>query len=366
MNGRNRLLNMLNGKPKEGLSWTTLVDDTTCSPMSRQMQEMSTVEFYKFIGCDIFQFGNYGLLEGQGVSAPCRWTAPNIQIDTFLEGEIRVRKTKTPWGELIATFKRDHPLKYPVECIHELRILKKVWSDATYAVEDAGDGGYQQISNLIGEDGIYAPTVDQSPIQHLLEYEMGMENFYYLLQDHKVDMEELLEVMHHCRLREYEILAKRTPAEAIISVENTSTTLISPALYKKYTLPHLQDFVNILHAHNKKAILHMCGLLKRLLPLIKQTGMDGIHALTPPWIGDTPYEYAWDILGDSVTLIGCLDSEVFHNPQATRVDIFALLDKIYTPRLRGGNFSLAVVADGLPTPLEKFLWVREWMDRNQH
>jgi hypothetical protein len=60
--------------------------------------------------------------------------------------------------------------------------------------------------------------------------------------------------------------------------------------------------------------------------------------------------------------IGC----DIHYPQPTRAELFAFLEQIYTLRLREGNFSLAIVADGLPTPLERFLLVREWMDKNQN
>jgi hypothetical protein len=40
------------------------------------------------------------------------------------------------------------------------------------------------------------------------------------------------------------------------------------------------------------------------------------------------------------------------------------LDRLYTPRIRRANLLLWLGADGLPTPLERFLWVGEWMDEN--
>ena len=53
--------------------------------------------------------------------------------------------------------------------------------------------------------------------------------------------------MHSKRLREYEILARRTPAEVVIPVENTSSTAISPTLYRTYSLPQIRDYVDALH-----------------------------------------------------------------------------------------------------------------------
>jgi len=65
-----------------------------------------------------------------------------------------------------------------------------------------------------------------------------------------------------------------------------------------------------------------------------------------------------------VTFLGLLDSAVFHDPRVSRQDIFSLLDKTFTSRVRAGNFILAIAADGLPTPLEKFEAVQEWMQQN--
>ncbi len=215
----------------------------------------------------------------------------------------------------------------------------------------------------IGQDGIYTHFLWPSPVQRLIEYELGLENFYYLLQDQPGEVEELMEVMQARWIESVELLCHRTPSEVIISAENTSTTLISPAIYHRFSLPHLTEFVQTVHRHHKKAVLHMCGLINHLLPDIQQTELDGIHALTPPTIGDTPFEQTMDKLGDGVTLMAILDGTVFHSQQASAQDIWRLLDKVYTPRIREGNFILIVAADGLPTPLWKFEAVQEWMEK---
>jgi hypothetical protein len=183
-------------------------------------------------------------------------------------------------------------------------------------------------------------------------------------------------IMQQRWLESLEIVCARTPVEVIISAENTSTTLLSPALYRRFSLPHLQQFVEVVHRHHKKAVLHMCGWIRQLLPLIRQTGLDGIHALTPPTIGDTPFEVAMQAFsapGDAsscpendcaVTLMGILDGNVFHSTNTTARDLSSFLDRLYTPSLRQANFILIVAADGLPTPLWKFEAVQEWMARN--
>lgn len=71
-----------------------------------------------------------------------------------------------------------------------------------------------------------------------------------------------------------------------------------------------------------------------------------------------------ETFGDHVTLMGVLDRTVFHDPNVSAKDIWALLERVYTPRVRAGNFLLVVAADGLPTPLWKFQAVQEWMAVN--
>jgi len=107
----------------------------------------------------------------------------------------------------------------------------------------------------------------------------------------------------------------------------------------------------------------MCGHLKALLPLIKQTGMDGINALTPPTVGDTPYEHALDVLGEDVLLLGSVfQPSVIQNANVVRDDVQAELNRMYTPRVRNAHFLLWIGVDGLPTPIERFLFVRDWFE----
>ena len=96
------------------------------------------------------------------------------------------------------------------------------------------------------------------------------------------------------------------------------------------------------------------------LELIRETGCDGIHALTPPPTGNTPWEAALDVLGEDLIIIGCLDASVFISGPVE--DITPSLDECITPRLREANFVLAAFADGIPVPLERFHAVKKWVD----
>ena len=364
MTGRERLTRVLNRQPVDRVCWTTLVDDLTRSPMPPEYREMPVLDFYRAIGCDILAFGNYGLPPEACVTSPCHIVRPSLELRTeVLSDGTLLQERVAPCGVLTATARSGHPVKYPVETAADLRTLTELWEETRYEEAPGTEESYARAEAALGEDGLYAYATNPSPVQELLEYEMGVRGFYYLLQDYPAEVEGLLEVMHARRLEEYEIVARRVPAPAIIPVENTSSTLISPALYRRYSLPQLRDYVRIIQSHGRKAVLHMCGHLRALLPDIGETGLDGLNAVTPPTVGDTPFELVLDTLGeDTVILGGVFAPTVFQAPTVSRDEIWRALAQTLTPRIRASNLLLWLAADGLATPVERFLWVREWMD----
>ena len=363
MTGRGCLHRILNRQPTDRLAWTTLADDTTRAGMPDEVRQLSPIEFYRLVGCDILQFGNYGLGADWAVPQPSRLVSSSVkcEVQPGADGVI-TRRRLTSEGTLTAVIQRDHPIEYPVKSFQDLRILRGIWEASDYVEEPGMEEAFDRLERYIGESGMYVPTVEPSPVQDLLENEMGMATFYYLLQDHPREVEELLAIMHRRRLQEFQILARRTPAEVVIPIENTSSTLISPDLYRKYSLPQVSDYVDVLHRHGKKAVLHMCGHLKALLPVIHQTGLDGINAATPPSVGTTSVEDILDAYGEDFVLFGAiLDPTVFHQTDVTPEQIHACLDRLYTPRVRRAHMLLWVAVDGLTTPLHKFQTINRWM-----
>jgi uroporphyrinogen-III decarboxylase len=106
----------------------------------------------------------------------------------------------------------------------------------------------------------------------------------------------------------------------------------------------------------------MCGHVHGLLDLINETGCDGIHTLTPPPTGDTPWEEALDVLGEDLIILGCLDPSLWVSGPADEIP--AKLDKLITPRLRKANFVLNPMADGVPVEFERFEAIAAWMRKN--
>ena len=71
-------------------------------------------------------------------------------------------------------------------------------------------------------------------IQLIINLLIGIEAFYTeFFVEHLEPLESLMQAMHRRNLRAYEVMAE-SPADVVIGYENTSTTYISPTIYRKY------------------------------------------------------------------------------------------------------------------------------------
>lgn len=357
MTGRERLTAVLHKQPVDGVAWTTLVDDNSLRLFPEELRGNGGIDFYKAIDSDIF------LLNGWG--APRSYAAPKlcwpegVTAQWQREGDTSTHTLSLGNRSLRAIYKGGHPVRYPVQTLEDICLYRAMWEGACYEAPD--DSAVQrELDSLIGDYGVVTRFWGPSTIPRLLEEDMGVEGFYYLLADHPSDMEGLIAAMHAVECQAFAVLAAG-PWQSATLVENTSTYYISPAIYARYNMPHQREFVATVKAAGKPALLHMCGHVRTILPLIKETGSDGIHALTPPPTGDTLWEAALDVMGDDFIIMGILDPTIFVSGPLD--DIGPALDACITPRLRAAPFVLWAAADGLPVPLERFQAVRDWMHR---
>ena len=359
MNGRERLKAVLHKQPTDRLSWTTLVDNATLSQIPEELQGKAGIDFYRYLGCDILMLN--------GWNTPHRFRSPervwgeNVETVERREGNRVIRETRTPKGTLTAVFERGHPVQYPVDSLEALCIYRDMWENATF-VEHDDSGVLADIETLIGQDGVVTRFWGTTPIPQLLELDMGVKGFYYLLYDHPGEVQALIRTMHERERVAFRQVA-RGPWESVTLVENTSTYYISPQIYAEYNMPHQREFVEIMQENGKVAILHMCGHVRFILDLIKETGCDGIHALTPPPTGDTPWEDALDVIGEDLIIFGVLDPSIFISGPVDGIG--PALDQLITPRLREANFCLMPAADGITVDHERFLAIKRWTEENR-
>ncbi len=358
MTGRERLTAILKKQPTDRMSWSPLVDNNSLNLFPKNLRGNGGIDFYRHLGCDILLLN--GWISPHSFRSPeLRW--PNsVKVCTVENNGKTKREWKTPQGTLTGVSDRGHPVKYPIDSRQAVSIYQQMWEGAEY-VEHNDTAILNTLDTLVGNDGVVTRFWGPSAIPLLLEKDMGPENFYYLLMDYPDEMNALISTIHARHLQAFEILADG-PCDSITLIENTSTYYISPDIYKRYNMPHQRDFVEIIKQQGKTAILHMCGHVLDLLDLIKETGCDGIHALTPSPTGNTPWEKALDVIGDDLIIFGALDPSIFISGPVDGIG--KALDQLITPRLRDANFVLCPFTDGIPVEIERFYAVQQWMGEN--
>jgi hypothetical protein len=116
--------------------------------------------------------------------------------------------------------------------------------------------------------------------------------------------------------------------------------------FAEFIGPYLTQRMSGLHAHGKKALIHIDGTLRGVLDRIHATGVDCIDALTPKPVGDVGMEEIRHLAGDEILILGGLPGAMFAPPFTGR-DIEKHVREIIRLHKDSGRFMFGV-ADQVP------------------
>lgn len=281
---RERWLAAIGMQPADRLPFWPKINAAYLRFQAPPFRDMSPEEAHRWLGSDRQQGIRDGICEHR------RLTAVETRPDG---GDTSVTVYRSPHGEcrLVRRFDEAsgawHPVAFPVRTVDDIRVLTAVYADARPEPDADGLEEARAQAAAAGPEAVTAVTVGISPLMHWVEWLAGVENAHYLLADHPAEVEELFAVMHAFLLRKTEIVCARNPADLVYFSENTSTTLISPAQYRRYCAGHLREYGALTRAAGREMVLHMCGRLKALLPDLAGVPARAFEAFTAPPLGDT-------------------------------------------------------------------------------
>lgn len=343
MTSRERWLAALKCEPVDRLPFWPKINASYAPYQIEPFGSMNISDLHRWIGSD----------QHVGVPACVKTIRKKTSTESVRKNGTRITKYITSAGTLTATHKYDkgsrswHPVEFPVKQKEDIQVMSLFYSDATCEFDKAQFDKAMATIEKIGENAIFTTSLGVSPLMDFLQHLAGVENAHFMLYDYRENVESLLQKMHAFLCRRAEIVAEKCPAPVVYSVENTSTTLISPALFRRYCYKHLLDYGNIISSSDKLHLLHMCGHLKDLLVDIAKLPAVGIEAFTSPPVGNTT-------LKDGRT--GCPDKCLVGGTNATlwTKSVREILDAIKhdldeLPHHRG----VVVTSAGVMTPLCK-------------
>ncbi len=347
MTPRERILAALQKQPVDRIPFVPLIGPFTLMDMPAEIKGDSSGRGFdpfrmmhasRALGCDL-------MIRHVPVTEPLRGMTPHlgslggfgppVEAKTeFRDGQLR-ETLSTPVGSITGTWQFTdkvgiipHAIKHAVNNHEELKIFHYAVDHLITEPVAAKSDTFLKVDKAIGDDGIATTSISNSPLMFLIEMAWGLENTYYLLHDYGEEVEDIMNKLHASLKRYAEALAAG-PAQVVIQYENTSTTLLSPKIFRKYCLPCLNEYADILTAAGKIYLIHMCGKLYDLKDDIAQGRFNGITDVPPPPTGDFPLDVAKASLPDKV-VIGGIDPTTFISPDRDFVkeEVSGIIERI--------------------------------------
>jgi len=285
MTPRRRWMAALRCEPVDCFAFWPKLNHSYPRAQSGAFRDMSVQELLDWIDCD----------PQLGVPECVKTVHHRTRFEVVRENGTMRTIYGTPHGELVGIDRYDepsgswHPREFAVKTVEDIDRLTAYYEDLTFELDPEALARARERIKEIGESGMPIMGIGISPLMHWLQHIAGIAEGHYLLADHTEKVETLFAHMHRCLVDIATILAEHAPVDAIYSTENTSTTLISPAMSRKYCVPHLAEYGRIITAGGKMHLLHMCGLLKDLLPDIVALPAVAVEAFTSPPVGNTTF-----------------------------------------------------------------------------
>jgi len=302
---------------------------------------MATVIFSRALGLDIMDWG---------AGRPVRITRRNVTAEQTADGDATTTVWRTPAGDLRAVSRvcrdstgavssnwTEHPVKGP----QDLEALAAIFEDEVIEADPEGMARIRERRELIGDDGLLLGPMDGTPLGMMFRVYSGVATLAYLWADAPAALRECFAVMEANYQRRLAIAA-RSGVDALVTVDDTSTTAISPAMFEACNLDLTNARADLAHAAGKLYFHHSCGLIRDLLPLYRQTRMDAVHAFTVPPMGDVTIAEGRALLGDRITIIAGLG--LLCGPLDDRETVRADIHRMVYEAAPGDHFILSVAA----------------------
>lgn len=193
---------------------------------------------------------------------------------------------------------------------------------------------YNETNKVWGDLGAPTVFIPRVNVQRLYIDLMGVENAVYAMVDYPELVEEYFKAIDKDDEKLIKVINK-SPIDIINFGDNVHSGTLSPYYFEKYVLPSYQKRTELLHKADKFVYAHWDGDTKSLLKYARQTGLDGIEAITPKPQGDVTIEEIKEALGDDMYLIDGIAAVLFDDifPEEELVKQTEQIIKSFGPKL---------------------------------
>ncbi|MCG3181559.1 MAG: hypothetical protein BIFFINMI_03956 [Phycisphaerae bacterium] len=224
--------------------------------------------------------------------------ATGVRVYRTPAGELREHKT---WDSQSGThYAHEHLVKGP----ESYDAYRAMIEDETF------EPAYEQAAVELAESDLPTIDVPATPLMHLLMWDMGVQELLMAMMTDPDPLVDLMQAIHRKNLEYYRVAAAG-PGMILRPMEDTSSRLTGPRMYREHCVAWLNDYADVVHGAGKTFLVHMCGHLGGPMPdVLSEIRLDGIEAITPPPLGDADLARLRETLGD-IWLVGGVDPSLY-------------------------------------------------------
>jgi hypothetical protein len=247
-------------------------------------------------------------------------------------------------------------VEYFLKDLSDLKIFEYILSERNYSWDQ---NRYMWGKKRYGETIPLRANLERSPIMWLIVGIMGFKRTVTSIWRHPEEMKEFMKVLEAEHIKQIEAYRGKPVAE-LDFVDNMHHDLCPPPYFEEYVVPFYQGVMPRVHKQGMVASSHFDGYVKQLLPLIRDTGLDGLECVTPVPQGDVTLAEMKEGMGDMFLRDGI--PAVYMCPwtpvKLLENHVWELM-KLFYPRLILG------VSDLLPAngDVERIRLVKEMVDK---
>lgn len=213
-----------------------------------------------------------------------------VEVVTRHEGDRLLTDIHTPIGSLHGEKRRTDDsygtyfhVEHLVKRVEDLAVLQCLFEDQTYVPRYEGA---ERVYNHLGEWGVADLVIPRSPLPMLLNNDyVEMTAGILMLHDCPTECERFMRAVEEAQTPFFDLVG-RAPGRLAIFGDNVDNVIVSPPLFRRYSLPYYQRRVEILHRHGKIVSLHVDGRLRGIMDLLPETGLDVLDGVTPAPMND--------------------------------------------------------------------------------
>ena len=264
---------------------------------------MSDLEIYDSLRCSVRYAASAGIEQFE--------VRDELVRTEEQHAEHTVIRARTPIGE-IQTVYRDiwegHRLvnhrieKFPVKTVEDLRVATDLVNRQQYRAD--GDA-FRRAANTMGQRGEPTMFLSSSGFTELIKNWCGLPATYYLLHDHRAEVEAHLEA---CDRRDDRLVeeALKLPCRIFNLGDHATNEFTPPPILEKYLMRRWQRIADRLHSEDRFVHTHWDGNSRLMLPFLRETHLDGVEALTPAPMGDMTLEQIKEAVGNEMVVLDLL------------------------------------------------------------